>query len=87
MTKSTIRRATSKDSDQPVQNPCHTGLTYRLIRIFAGHTSLIIGFVVCWLIFLISRQKLGKSLYGVLLELSLIQKALKISMLHKNFSR
>ena len=31
------------------KNPCHTGLMYRLIGIFASHTGLIVGFVVHWL--------------------------------------
>ena len=35
------------------ENPCHTEWMYRLISVFAGHTGLIVGFVVCWLI---SRQ-------------------------------
>ena len=33
------------------ENPCHTGWMYRLIWVFAGHTGLFVGFVVCWLIF------------------------------------
>ena len=32
------------------ENPCHTGWMYRLIWVFAGHTGLIVGFVVHWLI-------------------------------------
>ena len=31
-------------------NRCHTGLMHRLIWIFAGHTGLIVGFVVRWFI-------------------------------------
>ena len=32
------------------ENPCHTGWMYRLIWVFAGHTGLIVGFVMRWLI-------------------------------------
>ena len=32
------------------ENPCHTGWMNRLIRVFAGHTGLIVGFVVYLLI-------------------------------------
>ena len=28
------------------ENRCHTGWMYRLIRVFAGHIGLIIGFVM-----------------------------------------
>ena len=31
------------------ENPCHTEWMYRLIWVFAGHTRLIVGFVVRWL--------------------------------------
>ena len=31
------------------REPCHTGLMYRLISVFAGHAGLIVGFVVRWL--------------------------------------
>ena len=31
-------------------NICHTGWMYRLIWVFAGHTGLIVGFVMYWLI-------------------------------------
>ena len=31
-------------------NPCHTGSMCRLIWVFSGHTDLIVGFVVHWLI-------------------------------------
>ena len=39
------------------ENPCHTGWIYRLIWVFAGHTSLIVGFLVHWLIFCLERLK------------------------------
>ena len=32
------------------ENPCYTGWMYKLIWVFAGHTGLIVGFVVRWLI-------------------------------------
>ena len=34
------------------ENPWHTGWMYRLIGIFAGRTSLIVGFVVRWLLYI-----------------------------------
>ena len=40
----------NKGSDQTVRMP-------RLIQFFAGPTSLIVGFVMHWLIFLISPRK------------------------------
>ena len=40
----TIQRGMNK-------KPCHTGWMYRLILVFAGHTGLIMGFVVHWLIY------------------------------------
>ena len=33
------------------EKPCHIVWMYRLIWIFAGHTGLIVGFVVRWLIY------------------------------------
>ena len=30
------------------ETPCHIGFVYRLIWVFAGHTGLIVGFVVRW---------------------------------------
>ena len=38
------------------ENPCHSGLMYRLIRILAGLTGLNVGFVERWLILLQQRQ-------------------------------
>ena len=34
-----------------IENPCHTGWIYRLIRVFASHTGFIVGFVMRWVIF------------------------------------
>ena len=31
------------------ENPCYIGWMYRLIRVLAGHTGFIVGFVVRWL--------------------------------------
>ena len=31
------------------ENPCHTWWMHKLIWVFAGHTGLIVGFVVRWL--------------------------------------
>ena len=33
------------------KTPCHTRWMYRLIWVFAGHTGLIVGFIVRWLKF------------------------------------
>ena len=34
------------------ENSCHTGWMYRLIWVFAGHTGLIVGFVMLFFFFL-----------------------------------
>ena len=31
------------------ENPCHIVLMYKLIWVFACHSSLIVGFAMCWL--------------------------------------
>ena len=33
------------------RDPCYTEWMYRLIRVFAGHKGLIVGFVMRWLIY------------------------------------
>ena len=33
------------------ENPCYTWLKYRLIWVLAGHTGLIVSFVMSWLIY------------------------------------
>ena len=40
------------------ENSCHAEWMYRLIWVFAGHTGLILGFVVSWLIFEICTKKI-----------------------------
>ena len=45
------------------KNPCHSGWIYRLIWVFAGHTGLIVGFAVHWLICQLSE--LSKQMRGV----------------------
>ena len=51
------------------KNLCHTGWMNRLIWVFAGHTGLIVGFVVCWLKSIICAQAKSKANIRFLLTL------------------
>ena len=44
-------------SKRKKRDPCYTGWIYRLIWIFAGHTGLIVGFDVRWLIYKPQHEK------------------------------
>ena len=44
------------------ENPCHTGLMYNLIWVLAGHTGLIVGFAMRWLILEQEKQPHSKQL-------------------------
>ena len=51
------------------ENPCHTGWMYTLIRVFAGHTGLIVDFVVRWLIFKFSYSTFNLCKYWLWIRL------------------
>ena len=65
---------------------CHTGWMYRLICVFAGHTGLIVGFIVRWLNY--SRLSLSRipRVYLKHFEMS-VPRHIRVAELSKTINR